>query len=116
MKLRRQKQTKPASGTFESEFAIEILKSDKLRVTILICFFGVALPSILLLAVFAFEDFQRIFHGNFKIFVTIVLTVLGVGLGCFAAEWLAINRRIKQQRKADPLLPYLRALVETSIP
>lgn len=45
-----------------------------------------------------------------------VLTVLAVGFGCFALEWLAINQRIKEQRKADPLLPYLSAIVETSIP
>jgi hypothetical protein len=38
MKLRRLKQKRRASGAFESEFAVEILKSDKLRVTILICF------------------------------------------------------------------------------
>ena len=116
MKLRRLKQNRRASGAFESEFAVEILKSDKLRVTILICFFGIALPSILLLAVFAFEDFQRIFHGNFKSFLTIVLSVLGLGLACFTVEWLAIDRRIKEQRQASPLLPYLSALVETSIP
>ncbi|HXQ73454.1 MAG TPA: hypothetical protein VN844_23340, partial [Pyrinomonadaceae bacterium] len=89
MKLRRVKRNRKASSTFESEFAVEIFKSDKLRVTILMCFFGIALPTILLLAVFAFEDFQRIFHGNFKNFLLIVLTVLGVGLGCFAVEWLA---------------------------
>jgi adenylate cyclase len=116
MKLRRLKQKRRASGAFESEFAVEILKSDKLRVTILICFFGVAVPTILLLSIFAFEDFQRIFHGNFKNFLMIVLSVLGLGLACFTVEWLAIDRRIKEQRKASPLLPYLSALVETSIP
>ena len=89
MKLRRLRQDRRASGAFENEFALELLKSDKLRVTILICFFGIALPSILLLAVFAFEDFQRIFHGNFKSFLMIVLTVLGLGLCCFTLEWLA---------------------------
>jgi adenylate cyclase len=73
-------------------------------------------PTILLLSVFAFEDFQRIFHGNFKNFLMIVLSVLGLGLACFTVEWLAIDRRIKEQRKASPLLPYLSALVETSIP
>ena len=77
MKLRRLKRHRPA---FESELALEILKSDKLRVTILICALGIMLPAILVLAVFGFEDFQRIFHGNFKLFLMTVFSVLILGV------------------------------------
>jgi hypothetical protein len=49
MRLRRLKRHQPA---FESELALEILKGDKLRVTILICAFGLMLLATLTLDVF----------------------------------------------------------------
>jgi adenylate cyclase len=110
------KRTKQVSGAFERELKLEILKSDKLRVTILICALGVVLPAILTLAVFGIDEFQRIFRGNFKSFLTIVLSVLGLGLAFLTVEWIMLNRLIKEQRRAYPLLPYLSALVETCIP
>ncbi len=116
MKLRRIKRHRSDVRAFESELALEILKSDKMRVTILICAFGVVVPAILTLAVFGFEEFQHIFHGNFKSFLTIVLSVMILGLGCLVVEWFVINRLIEERRKAYPLLPYLSALVETCIP
>lgn len=116
MRLRRLKRHRPAARAFETELALEILKSDKLRVTILICAFGVVLPTILTLAVYGFEDFQRIFHGNFKTFLVTVLTVLTLGLGCLIFEWFAVNRLINERRGAYPLLPYLSAFGETCIP
>lgn len=116
MKLRRRKRSTPVSGAFENELALEMLKSERLRITILICAFGVVLPLILMLAIFAFEDFQLIFRGNFKSFLVVVLAVLTLGVGCLIVERLAINRIIKAQRKAYPLMPYVSALVETSIP
>ena len=103
MRLRRLKATGPISGAFENELALEMLKSDRLRVTILIFAFASVLPAILVLAVFAFEDFQRIFHGNFKSFFLIILALLTLGLGWLIVEWLAINRLIKEHRKAYPV-------------
>lgn len=116
MKLRRLKPTRPASGVFEKELKLEILKSDRLRVTILICAFGIVLPTILLLAVFAFEDFQVIFHGRFKNFLVMVLLMLSLGVGYLLIERWAITRIITGKRKGNPFLPYVSALVETSIP
>ena len=116
MKLRRIKRHPSDARAFESELALEIMKSDKMRVTILICAFGVVVPAILALAVFGFEEFQGIFHGNFKSFLTIVLGVLILGLGCLVVEWFVINRLIRERRKAYPVLPYVSALVETCIP
>jgi adenylate cyclase len=116
MKLQRRKRNKLASVSFERELKLEMLKSDKLRVTILICALGVVLPAILTLAVFAFEDFQRVFRGNFKNFLSIVLGVLMLGLVFLIVEWFMIDRVIKGQRRAYPFMPYLSALVETCIP
>lgn len=116
MKLRRRKPAREASGAFEKELALEVLKSDKLRITILICSYGIVLPLILLLAIFAFEDFQVIFHGRFRSFLLVVLTLLTLGVGFLLLERVAINRIINGKRKAYPFLPYIGALVETSIP
>ena len=114
MKLRRRK--KSTDRTFEDELALEMLKSDKLRITILIAAFGIVLPAILLLAVFAFEDFQRIFHGDFKSFLVAVLGALVAGEIFLVVEWLALTRVINERRRAYPWLPYVGALVETCIP
>lgn len=116
MRIRRLKRHRPTAHAFESELTLEMMKSDKLRVTILLYAFGLVLPAILVLAIFGLEDFQLIFHGNFKIFLLTVVAALILGLNCLVLEWIVINRHIKQQRKAHPLLPYLGALVETCIP
>ncbi len=115
MKLRQRKRNQ-TPRTFENELAVEMLKSDKLRVTILICAFGIVLPAILILAVFAFEDFQLIFHGNFKSFLLAVLGALVAGEIFLVGEWFALRRIVTERRKAYPWLPYLGALVETCIP
>jgi adenylate cyclase len=113
MKLRRIKRHQPA---FESELALEVLKSDKLRVTILICAFGLMLLATLTLAVFGFEDFQSIFHGQFKSFLMVLLSTMIFGLACLVVEFVVINRLIDERRKAPLLLPYVSALVETCLP
>src|SRR5690349_24001236 len=116
MKLRRQKRKRTTARTFESEFALEILKSDRLRVTILICAFGAVLPVTLTVAVLVYEDFQRIFHGNFKSFLVVLLTTMVTCLGFLTLEWFAIDRRIRQRRRGHSCLPYVSAVVETSLP
>ena len=93
-----------------------MLKSDKLRVTILICAFGAVLPVTLTVAVLVYEDFQRIFHGNFKSFLVVLLTTMVTCLGFLTLEWFAIDRRIRQRRRGHSCLPYVSAVVETSLP
>lgn len=93
-----------------------MLKSDKLRVTILICAFGAVLPVTLTLAVFVYEEFQRIFHGNFKSFLVVLLITMVVCLGFLSLEWLAIDHRIRQRRRGHACLPYVSAVIETSLP
>src|SRR5262245_33188372 len=107
MRLRRLKQLRTISPAFESELALEILKTDKLRVTILLCILGSVVPLMLMLAVFSYEDFQRAFRGNFKTFLLTVLLVIGAALTSLTLEWFAINRRIKEQLTPRPFFQYL---------
>jgi adenylate cyclase len=104
------------SSDFENEFALEILQSDRLRVTILMVVVTATVPLILTLSVFAFEQFQRTFHGHFKKFLLTTLTVIGATVGCLILERMAIDRLIQKRGRARAPLQYLSALIETSIP
>jgi len=101
---------------FEAEFAIESLKSDRLRVTILI---GAIVASVLLVFVMSlvfFEQFNRVFHGNSRGFLTAVGAVFAANLTFLTAERVIIGRLIKKQRRPSTLLKYVSAFLETSIP
>ena len=104
------------SQVFEQEFALEILKSDRQRITMLMCVLAVAALVIPVLSVFSFEDFQSSFKGRFSSFVLTFVVIFTVTLSCLALERLAITRLIKQQKRARPFLQYVSALIETSIP
>jgi adenylate cyclase len=104
------------STAFDDEFGQEILKSDKLRVTILmgaVCSFVVIL---LVLALLEFDQFQQTFHGNFQKFLLTFLGFFGVTIVCLGIERRLIVRRVAQRAKASTLLQYLSAFFETSIP
>ena len=117
MRLRRIKErNKPGSPAFESELALEILKGDRLRVTILFCILASVVPLMLLFAVFSYEDFQRSFRGNFKSFLLTLLLIMGGVLTSLIVEWFAINRRLKGRLVPRPFFQYLSALIETSVP
>lgn len=116
MTFHRPKKQNSLSQAFEQEFALEILKSDRLRVTILMSAMAAAMILVLALAVFSFEHFQRAFYGNFKSFFSIFLIVMAVTLSCLWLERIAISRLIDERRTAMPLLQYLSALFETTIP
>lgn len=45
-----------------------------------------------------------------------LLIVVATCLGCLVLEWFAITRLIRDRRRAYPCLPYISALVETSLP
>lgn len=111
---RRDKHAAP--DAFEREFALEVLESDKLRVTILICILAFTLLIQAFLSVFAYEQFQHVFHGHFKSFQVSVLLILGPVLACLLLERAAIARMIRKQRRAPAAFQYLSAFVETSIP
>ena len=113
---RRFKRKRYVPGAFEDEFALEILESDKLRVTILIGVAASALFIQLSLTVFAYEQFQRTFHGNFTRFQLSVFTIIGLVLACLLIERAAITRLIRKRGRASAFWQYLSAFIETSIP
>jgi len=101
---------------FERELALEILKSDKLRVIILIGVILSALLIVLTVALLNFEQFQRSFHGNFRGFITTFITVVGVTLVCLVVEGVVIDHLSRKQAHPSPPIQYLSSFCETSIP
>src|SRR5690242_21256205 len=112
--LRRRKQN--ASDLFEEEFALESLKSDQLRVTILIGAIISALLIVLILIPIFLEQFQAAFHGNFRGFLLGVFIIFGLNLAYLVAERIAIDRLIRKRQKPFAALKFFSAFVETSIP
>jgi hypothetical protein len=92
------------------------LKSDQLRVTILIG----AITSSLLLVVFVtrffYDEFQAAFHGRFERFLVAVSIIFGANVIYLLGERFVLGRLIKKQQKPSAMLKYLSAFVETSIP
>ena len=101
---------------FEEEFALESLKSDRLRITILM---GAMVSSVFLLYLMMpvfYDQFQAAFHGNVKGFLLAVAIVFGVNFSYLVAERIVIGRLIRKRIKPPTALKYLSAFVETSIP
>ncbi len=101
---------------FEKEFALESLKSERLRVSILIGAIASALVFVLVLAPIFLDDFQTAFHGNFRGFLGAVYLIFGANLCYLFAERIVLGRLIKKQQKPFSALKYVSAFVETSIP
>lgn len=112
----RTNQRDSISQVFEREFGLEILKSDRLRITLLMSVFAVTALIVPVLSVFSFENFQSSFKGHFSDFVVTFVIIFTMTLSCLAVERWAITRLIKQQKRAKPLLQYVSAFIETSIP
>jgi len=113
-RFRKARQT--TAKAFEREFALEILKSDRLRVTILIGVIIAALLTLLGVAALGAKQFQGAFHGNLFGFVATLVTITGVTLICLVAERLTIDYLIRIRAQPSMVLQYLSSLVETSIP
>jgi adenylate cyclase len=105
-----------STKVFERELALEILKSDKLRVTILIGVILSALLIVLIVAALGFKEFQSAFQGNFKGFITTFFTVIGLTLGCLVVEWVVIDHLIHKKAHTSKRIQYLSSFIETSIP
>jgi adenylate cyclase len=115
--LRRKKSSNTVNTElFEKEFALESLKSERLRVSILIGAITSALLLVLLMTLFFFDAFEAAFHGRFKGFLSAVGIIFGLTLVYLLAERAVISRRIKIQQRPSAVFKYLSALVETSIP
>jgi adenylate cyclase len=113
---RRRRRAAMDQDVFEQEFALESLKSDRLRVTILLAVVLSAIVLLFLLAPVFFEDFQAAFHGNFRGFLLAAGVVFTANFSYLLAEWIVIGRMIKKHLRPSNALQYLSAFVETSIP
>jgi len=103
-------------GVFEQEFAIESLKSERLRVTILMGAIVSSVALLLLMTVLFFEQFNVTFRGNARSFLFAAIVLFGINVCYLMAERIILGRMIKKQMKGFPALKYLSAFVETSIP
>ena len=101
---------------FEQEFAVESLKSEQLRVTILMGAIVSSVALLLLLTVIFFDQFNVTFRGNARSFLLAAIVLFGVNIGYLMAERIILGRLIKKQMRTFPALKYLSAFVETSIP
>ena len=74
MTFRFHKARHATAKAFEREFALEILKSDRLRVTILIGVIIAALLTLLGVAALGAKQFQGSLHGNMIGFIGTLVT------------------------------------------
>jgi adenylate cyclase len=116
LKLSGLRRRESLSGAFDSEFALEILKSDKLRVSILLGVWLTACFVMLNLAFFFTGHFQSAFHGKFERFMIAFLIGVCMTSTCLAIERFALSRLIKLGKDSFVSMRYLSAFIETSIP
>jgi adenylate cyclase len=104
------------ANTFEDELALEVLRGEKLRVTILIYMILAVVLILNLLSLLMLAQVQRAFHGNFRAF-QLGSTIIGILLFLYLlGERILITRRLEQGKKLDLFHRYLTALIETSVP
>jgi adenylate cyclase len=101
---------------FETEFALEILKSDRLRVTLLLLAWLTAMPLMAVLAIVLFEQFNTLFHGRFSDFLVSYVVGMVSTASLLVVERFTIGHFIKQRRELPVTFSYLSALIETSFP
>jgi adenylate cyclase len=101
---------------FEREFGIESLKSERLRVTILMGAIVSSVALLLLMTLLFFDQFNNTFRGNARSFLFAAIVLFGANISYLLAERIVLGRMIKKQMKGFPALKYLSAFVETSIP
>ncbi|HEX7329914.1 MAG TPA: hypothetical protein VF290_00350 [Pyrinomonadaceae bacterium] len=110
------KKTANVGHVFEEQFALESLKSDRLRVRILIGAVVSSVAILLLLTPLFFDQFQAVFRGNFTGFILAAVALFGVNICYLLSEYIVLGRMIKKRQRPFPALKYLSAFVETSIP
>jgi len=110
------KQRISISSAFDSEFALEVLRSDRLRVNILLAVLssGLLLAGALFIA--APQFFRSAFHGRLSGFMITFGVFSTSALVCLSTERIIISRRISRQQTISQGLQFFSAFVETSIP
>ena len=116
MKLRELKRRHTISTVFDAEFGREILKSDRLRVAILLGAWIATFSTLVLLSLMFATQFQSAFHGRFNDFRFNLIVGSTVSSTLLFLELIAIDRLIKTRKQPRPFFRYLSALIETSIP
>src|SRR5262245_37627547 len=104
------------SNAFNDEFAVEILKSDKLRISILLSVWVSVCVVVVSMVLTFSQDFQKTFHGRFDGFFLSFLIAVGVTTFYLVIERVAVNRLIRTGKHGVIGLRYLSAFIETSIP
>ena len=116
IKARRARRRQSLSHAFDSQFALEILKSDKLRVNILLGVWLSACAVLSFLAITFSHSFQHAFHGKFDGFFLAFLIGVGLTTLYLLFERSAIDRLIRTEKDGLLALRFLSAFIETSIP
>ena len=112
MRLRNRNLT----AAFENEFASEVLRSDQLRVAILMGVVVSAAVAVSGFTVLYYEQFRRSFRGDVRGFLISFGVVAGFALVCLSIERAVIVRMIRTRRRISEPPQYLSALIETSLP
>ena len=95
----RQPRALPDQAAFENEFALESLKSDQLRVTILIGAITSSLLLVVFLTRFFYDEFQAAFHGRFERFLFAVSIIFGGNVIYLLSERFVLGRLIKKREQ-----------------
>ena len=105
-----------SSDILQDEFELEVLRSEKLRVTIVIWFVVAAVGLLIVTPIFLINQFQAGFHGRFRIFQLTVIPILILVLLYLLFERLLIVRHIRLRKKLSRLNQLLNAFIEVSLP
>jgi len=104
------------SSKFDSEFALEVLQSDKLRITILIGVIVTMDALMLVLLTLSFDQFRQSFHGNIRGFLISFGIVSSSAILCLLLERAVVSGRMKSRKSLPVHWQYLSAFIETSLP
>src|SRR5688572_8703044 len=92
MTLRRKKNRRAVDhDVFEKEFAIESLKSERLRVTILMGAIFSSVAILLLMTLIFFDQMQATFRGNARSFLFAAAVLFGVNITYLMAERIVLG-------------------------
>jgi adenylate cyclase len=112
--LARRKHRRSLSPEFQHAFALEVLKTERLRVIALIVVATVVTVSLGTVALLAPAAMDRIWHGRFP--VLFLATSYAVFVLFEGSILLLITRQIRRGGDVPQLRRYLGVIVETSLP
>src|SRR5690349_4705502 len=100
MTLRRKETRRTVDqDRFEKEFGIESLKSERLRVTILMGAVFSSVALLMLLTLIFFDQFDATFRGNARRFLLAAMVLFVVNICYLLAERMVLGRLIRKKMK-----------------